>query len=79
MRLLVLGAGGMLGQAVVAAAAARGLGVDAAPRAELDVTDPTAVAARMRSAPPALVVNCAAFTQVDGCESEPERAWAVNA
>jgi dTDP-4-dehydrorhamnose reductase len=79
VRILVLGAGGMLGQAVVASAVARGLAVDAAPRAEVDVTDPAAVSERMRSTPPDLVVNCAAFTQVDACESEPERAWAVNA
>jgi dTDP-4-dehydrorhamnose reductase len=76
---LVLGAGGMLGRAVVAAAGARGNQVDAVPRAELDVTDAAAVAMRVARARPGLVVNCAAFTQVDACESEPARAHAVNA
>jgi dTDP-4-dehydrorhamnose reductase len=78
-RVLVLGAGGMLGQAVTAAARARGLLVDAAPRVELDVTDPAAVAARFERTRPTLAINCAAFTQVDACESAPERAHAVNA
>ena len=45
--------------------------------ADLDITDPAAVARHVAGAD--LVVNCAAFTNVDGCESEPEAAHAVNA
>ena len=78
-RILVLGAGGMLGQAVAAAARERGTWIDLAPRAELDVTDAAAVAARFERARPTIAINCAAFTQVDACETRPEHAHAVNA
>ena len=78
-RILVLGAGGMLGQAVAAAARERGTWIDLAPRVELDVTDAAAVAARFERARPTIAINCAAFTQVDSCEARPEHAHAVNA
>jgi dTDP-4-dehydrorhamnose reductase len=69
----VVGAGGMLGQDVVGAAGERAVGLT---RAELDVTDRAAVQEALRGA---TVVNCAAYTQVDGAESDPEAAHAVNA
>lgn len=70
-----MGAGGMLGRDVVAAAP--GL-VAALAREELDVTDAEAVRAAVRAARPDVVINCAAYTDVDGCESEEERATAIN-
>ena len=45
-------------------------------RRELDVTDARAVRDLLGGAD--LVVNCAAMTDVDGCEAEPERAMAIN-
>jgi dTDP-4-dehydrorhamnose reductase len=69
----VVGAGGMLGRDVVRAA---GDGAVALTRAELDVTDRAAVQGALRGA---TVVNCAAYTNVDGAESESEVAHAVNA
>jgi dTDP-4-dehydrorhamnose reductase len=78
MRLLVTGAHGMLGRAVAAAARDRGHDVRALGRAELDVVDADAVAATVAAAGPEAVVNCAAWTDVDGAESEPEAALAVN-
>jgi dTDP-4-dehydrorhamnose reductase len=69
----VVGAGGMLGRDVVRAA---GEGAVALTHAELDVTDRTAVLDALRGA---TVVNCAAYTDVDGAESESERAHAINA
>lgn len=81
-RLLVTGAAGLLGTEVVAAANRRGLDVEAATRADLDVTDAQGVrAALVRHAGhgrPAAVVNCAAYTSVDGAEAEPELAALVN-
>jgi dTDP-4-dehydrorhamnose reductase len=69
----VVGAGGMLGRDVVRTAGERAVALT---RAELDVTDRAAVQQALRGA---TVVNCAAYTQVDGAESEPEAAHAVNA
>src|SRR5437588_1020045 len=79
MRLLITGAGGMLGQDVVRAA--NGAGIDTAPRghAELDIADRAAVQAAMRSTKPDVVINCAAWADVDGAESNADAACAVNA
>jgi len=44
-----------------------------------DISDETALRRVFCEWRPKLVVNCAAFTDVDACESEPERAFAVNA
>ncbi|HVL88770.1 MAG TPA: dTDP-4-dehydrorhamnose reductase [Actinomycetota bacterium] len=71
---VVTGAGGLLGRAMVDALGGRAAGFD---RVALDITDPDAVAAAVRGA--AAVVNAAAFADVDACESEPDRAYAVNA
>lgn len=79
MRLLVTGAGGMLGQDVARAARAAGHEPLALPRAQLDVTDAAAVRGAIAGARPDAVVNCAAFTDVDGAESHRDEAAAVNA
>lgn len=79
MRLLVLGAAGIVGRATVAEAGRRGWPVVGLTRAELDLVDADAVRAALLRHRPDLVVNAAAFTKVDLCESEPERAFAVNA
>jgi dTDP-4-dehydrorhamnose reductase len=79
MRLLVTGAGGMLGRAVVDAATRLGHDVRAASRAELDVTDAEATRLALAAAGAHAVVNCAAYTDVDGAESDRARAEAVNA
>jgi dTDP-4-dehydrorhamnose reductase len=79
VKLLVTGAGGMLGRAVVERATDLGLEVHGATHAELDVTDPGAVQRVLREVCPAAVVHCAAFTDVDGAESDRDLAEAVNA
>lgn len=66
-----------MGRLLAGEAAARGYEVAALTHAELDITDPAAVAGRVRTGD--LVVNCAAFTNVDAAESDPEGAWAINA
>ena len=78
LRLLVTGAGGMLGRAVVEAARQRGHDVFAATRADLDVTAEAAVRATMLEWRPDAVVNCAAYTDVDGAERDRAAADAVN-
>jgi dTDP-4-dehydrorhamnose reductase len=78
MRLLITGAGGMLGQDLVSAASAAGLECVALARADLDITDRKAVKAAVSSAEPDAVINCAAWTDVDGAETSFAAALAVN-
>ena len=70
------GAGGMLGRDVARAAGEHE--VVALTRAELDVTDRTAVERAIAEARPDVVINCAALTDVDGAESDEEAATLVN-
>ncbi|MBI2828883.1 MAG: dTDP-4-dehydrorhamnose reductase, partial [Acidobacteria bacterium] len=76
-RILVTGAAGRLGASVVAAFA--GYDVIAYRRAALDITDPEAVRRAIGGAASAVVINCAAFNDVDGAETRPTDALAVNA
>ena len=78
MRLLVTGAAGMLGRDVVAAAGDAGHEVAALARADLDITDAAAVRAAVAGARPDAVINCAAWTDVDGAEAAEAAATAVN-
>ncbi len=78
MRILITGAGGMLGHDVQRAAEAAGHAPVAIPRPSLDITDPAAVAAAVQAAAPDVVVNCAAWTDVDGAEARFGDALAVN-
>ncbi|MEE6307627.1 dTDP-4-dehydrorhamnose reductase [Plantactinospora veratri] len=71
------GAGGMLGRDLVAVLTARRQGrVTAATRSEVDLTDPAAVRAAV--AGHGIVVNAAAWTDVDGAEQREAAATAVN-
>ena len=78
MRLLVTGAAGMLGRDVVAAAGDAGHEVAALARADLDISDADAVRAALAAARPDAVINCAAWTDVDGAEAAEEAATAIN-
>jgi dTDP-4-dehydrorhamnose reductase len=79
VRLLVTGAAGMLGHKVVAHASALGHDVIAADIAEFDLTDAAATTAFVGDAQPEAIVNCAAFTDVDGAEEREDVAAAINA
>jgi dTDP-4-dehydrorhamnose reductase len=78
MKLLVTGAAGMLGRDVMLAAGNAGHDVVGYGRAELDVTDAAALAKRLDLERPDVVINCAAWTDVDGAEEQEEAAFAVN-
>jgi dTDP-4-dehydrorhamnose reductase len=78
MKLLITGAAGMLGTDVKHAATAAGHDVAAYARSDLDITDTDAVRAAVGEIRPECVINCAAYTNVDGAEASPEEAQAVN-
>jgi dTDP-4-dehydrorhamnose reductase len=79
MKILVFGAGGMLGRDVVRAAESANHEVVGIPRAEVDITDPGAVAEAVEGGAPSAVVNCAAYTDVDAAEAHEAEALRVNA
>ena len=76
MTLLVLGAGGQVGRALVERLGTAGRGFD---RAACDICDAASVARVLSTPTVTAVVNCAAYTAVDRAESERKRAFAVNA
>jgi dTDP-4-dehydrorhamnose reductase len=78
MRLAITGAAGMLGQDLLAAAQGAGNDVLGFPRADLDITDAAAVTRTLADARPDVVVNAAAWTDVDGAERDEAGAEAVN-
>ena len=79
MKLLVTGAAGMLGLDVLRAGERAGHELVAVDLPELDITDTRAVEDAFARIRPEAVLNCAAWTDVDGAESHREQAHAVNA
>ena len=77
-RLLITGSAGMLGHDVVGAAATAGLETVALGHAELDITDLSEVRAAVSASAPDVVINCAAWTDVDAAEAAFEAALAIN-
>jgi dTDP-4-dehydrorhamnose reductase len=77
LRILVTGAGGQVGSEV--AAQLPDHEVLALDRAACDLADRDSVEQAMAATAPAAVINCAAWTDVDGCEGDPQRAVLVNA
>ncbi|MFI6434656.1 dTDP-4-dehydrorhamnose reductase [Streptomyces sp. NPDC050759] len=75
---LVTGAGGMLGQDVLARLSQSGERFVALDRKALDLTDAGAVSAALEEHRPAVVVNCAAWTAVDDAETREDEALAIN-
>jgi dTDP-4-dehydrorhamnose reductase len=76
MRILVTGAGGMLGRDLVTVLSTGVDEVTAVKRGELDITDPAAVLAAVLGHD--VVVNAAAWTDVDGAEEHETEATRVN-
>jgi len=83
MRVLITGAKGQLGRALLASAPAelegQPLELLALSRAELDLADAGACAAAVRHLCPHWLINAAAYTAVDQAEQQPHKAMAVNA
>jgi dTDP-4-dehydrorhamnose reductase len=78
MRILVTGAGGLLGRRVMAELTARGHTAQGVTHAALDITDFEAVSRVVGEAAPDLVIHCAAMTHVDRCAEQPDEALCVN-
>jgi dTDP-4-dehydrorhamnose reductase len=75
--MVVTGAAGQVGAFLAVEAAHQGYDVAALTRKDLDITDPAAVQHHVDGAD--VVVNCAAFTNVDAAEADPDAAHAINA
>jgi dTDP-4-dehydrorhamnose reductase len=78
MRVMVSGAAGLLGAAVVRELAPHA-DLHALDRQALDLTDPVAVDATVTRVSPDVVINCAAYNDVDGAEDHPIEALQANA
>ena len=79
MKILITGASGLVGRALVAHSLAQGDDVFAYDHQALNIADAGSVAAAVNEKRPQAVINCAAWTDVDGCETDPEKAERVNA
>ena len=77
-RVLITGGSGMLGSDLAPVLAGGGFEVAPRPRSDLDVTSADEIGRAFRDVRPQFVVNCAAFTRVDACETDPD-SFAVNA
>ena len=78
MKIVVTGAAGQLGTELVEAFRAVGHDVVGTTHASLDIADADAVERFIVDAAPDWIIHGAAWTAVDACESDPERAFAVN-
>jgi dTDP-4-dehydrorhamnose reductase len=79
MRVLITGAGGQVGRELVQLCTLAGDDVVACSHADLDVGDREAVLQVVEASRPDVIVHAAAWTAVDDCESDPERALRANA
>ena len=75
-RIVIAGAGGQLGSSLVARVAGQGREVLALTSSQWDITDPAAAESIVKSGD--VVINCAAYTNVDGAESNESAAHAIN-
>jgi dTDP-4-dehydrorhamnose reductase len=79
MKVLVTGSHGMLGTAIINLLREKDLKVIEVPHEELDVTHEDDVLRFILKCMPDVIINCAAFTDVDRCETEREMAYRINA
>ena len=79
MTILIAGANGQLGRALMQLGSTTQTPATGMDLPELDITDPERLAADFSRISPAVVINAAAYTDVDGAEADPETAFRVNA
>ena len=86
MKVLITGASGLLGSALLREASKQGTTSVAAYNSrplhgglQMDITQHEQVRAAINDVAPDYVIHAAAFTNVDACEVEPRRAWDINA
>jgi dTDP-4-dehydrorhamnose reductase len=79
LKILITGAGGLVGRALSEHCRTQGDEVFAYDHQSLDIADREKVETVIAERRPDAVINCAAWTNVDGCETDPERANSVNA
>jgi dTDP-4-dehydrorhamnose reductase len=79
MKILITGANGMVARAAAQYCRSIGDEVSAFARAELDIADHIAVKSVLDATRPDVVLNCAAYTNVDGAETEKQRSYDANA
>lgn len=79
MKVAVCGAGGMLATDVIEVFRQKGHEVIGLSIDDMDITRIQAVLEKLQAVRPDIIFNAAAFTNVDGCESEPDLAYKVNA
>ena len=78
MKILITGANGLVGRALVEHCFTSGDDVFAYDHKALDIADAKAVESAIAANRPDAVINCAAWTDVDGCETNPRKAEQVN-
>ena len=78
MKVMVTGRSGLVGRAVVSHCSSQGERVIALDHSGLDIADKSRVDAAFDRERPDVVINCGAWTDVDGCELDPERARNIN-
>src|SRR3954468_4815709 len=79
MKILLIGANGQLGTDLYSDLQHAGHAVTPATRADLDICNPEQTRSAIESSAPDLVINTAAFHNVEVCETEAEQAFRVNA
>ena len=79
MKVLITGAGGLVGRALATHCATEGETVMSFNHQSLDIADVESVRAAVTSSRPDVLINCAAWTDVDGCESDAQHARQANA
>jgi len=77
--ILIFGASGILGSALVSELNAASHSVSAPPHSEVDITDLERISAAAKKVKPDVIVNAAGFTAVDRCEKKQKLAFKVNA
>ena len=79
MKILVCGANGMLGQDLIKQLTAENHDIDATDYGTLNICDLEQIIMRVKEFVPDMIINCAAHTNVDGCETDIDNAYRINA